>query len=745
MYAYIILLAMKMTNLFTFVLLIFLPFNTMSQDAWTRVSPLPQENTINDITKIPGTNRFLAVGDGSTIMTSDDAGETWDIMLHPAGMPNGYHCKGIHFISETTGFINGSWKTILKTTDAGLTWTLKYDASADTCWGSISDICFVDQTTGFASGDNGQLLVTTDIGETWLPVESGTNKSLNKIVFANNMIGFILSNGKYCLKTIDGGLSWKYEVLVPEMGMFDIFDCHFVNETTGFLYLNHWWQSESGFILKTEDSGYTWNPVFENSSVTYSKFVFYDEQVGIASCGIPNNAHKMLLTGDGGNSWTEMPSIPLPWHADKAMIYVDQTTAFSLGASGMIFKTMDGGINWLPKKIAIFSANVYKAQFLDVQNGYVLTNVGGDVGTIGIKKTIDGGKTWTLIYENNVGRKVDFCFLTAETGFMLVGGVDVMVRKTQDGGVTWTDLNFGYIFNFRDVHFFDENHGIIIGATTHYVIKTEDGGLSWQNVSPQGVYAELSTVKYRNVEEVYLGGIGGVGDRYTKILKSSNGGNTWQVIPFDCVSPAQAIAFPDENKIVIAAGTSIFRSEDNGDSWTKSYTSDLNNLLTKSLEFPSSQVGYAIGKGKFSNIEKTTDGGITWFPSETNVSTELNSACFFDENHGMAFGGRGVFLKTTTGGVVGVKMIIDPLASRAFSAAPNPFIDDINIQVNGPEIIFPLQVSLTDITGRELLNQQINGSVNQFSLSVNNLKPGVYFCRIIASDGRKETIKLIRQ
>ncbi|MBE0662086.1 MAG: hypothetical protein IH597_06425 [Bacteroidales bacterium] len=57
-----------------------------AQLPWTRISPAPQEHWINEIIRIPGTDRLMAACEGSTIMMSDDDGETWDLMMNPAGM-----------------------------------------------------------------------------------------------------------------------------------------------------------------------------------------------------------------------------------------------------------------------------------------------------------------------------------------------------------------------------------------------------------------------------------------------------------------------------------------------------------------------------------------------------------------------------------------------------------------------------------------------------------------------------------
>ena len=69
-------------------------------------------------------------------------------------------------------------------------------------------------------------------------------------------------------------------------------------------------------------------------------------------------------------------------------------------------------------------------------------------------------------------------------------------------------------------------------------------------------------------------------------------------------------------------------------------------------------VGWAVGQPHWDQsrrqyvgtIIKTTDGGGSWVPQETDASEAFNAACFLDENQGWVVGARGVILHTTDGG-----------------------------------------------------------------------------------------------
>lgn len=714
-----------------------------AQIPWTRVTPTPQENTINQVIRIPGTDRLIAACAGSTIMMSDDAGESWDLILNPAGMNNQYICKGIHFINETTGFINGGSETILKTTDGGQTWNLKYQGNTIYDWQCINDIVFLSDTHGFAVGDAGQLFETSDAGETWQAIESGVQTSLIQIVFADSLTGFIFSSSTLCLKTIDGGSTWIWEILSDQLPQGQVFDCYFTNATTGFVFIEGNAPEYIGYIFKTTDAGLNWTQVFSNYSAYTGKFAFFNEQQGMIACETWVYQTKVLLTNDGGLSWNEISQPWMPWGAANSTIYTDENTALSVGNKGMIFKTNDGGLSWQPKQNRIFSGEIYDAQFLNENIGYALTDASsGGIACIGIKKTTDGGNSWDYLFISEYGNDLDFYFLTVDQGFAVRRDFNTTnLMKTFDGGENWTEISTGFDFDYTDIRFFDENNGIICGE--YLVIRTSDGGLSWQEVTLGGVFGAGVQIEYRSASEVFIAG----SENYstTTVFQSTDGGNTWQTITIGDFGPAKDIALPDDNTILITAGGEIFKSDDNGLTWNQSTSSNPGFLYFNSLHFTSPTIGYAVGLGAFANIEKTTDGGDTWFPLETKITSGLNAACFFNDDEGIVFGENGVMIRTTTGGVTGTYDQAKPIAYSYFSAGPNPFEDKIIIRpLAGTNIIYPVQLLLTDASGRQILEKQINSGNNEIRLSAIDVKPGIYFCRISTRNGLSETLKVVK-
>lgn len=720
-------------------------FFSEAQSPWTRITPTPQENTINDITRIPGTDRLVAVCEGSTIMMSDDDGETWDIMLNPAGRNNQYNCKGIHFISETTGFINGGRETILKTTDSGQSWNLEYAGNSIYDWQCINDLEFCTETHGFAVGDHGQLLETNDAGESWQAIETTVQTDLNQVVFADSLNGFIFMYDTNCLKTTDGGNSWALEVLSDELPRGYIYDCYFINETTGFVFINENWPDYTGYIYRTSDVGITWDSVYLDETAYTGKFSFFDEQQGMIACPTAQYLTKVLLTDDGGITWNEIEQPWLPWWSTYAFTYLNQNNTISAGMNGMIYKSYDSGSSWQAKQSRLFSGEILEVQFLDENIGYALTDAGGGgVAGIGIKKTVDGGNNWNYIYINNWSYDLDFYFLTSDTGLAVTESFydTISLLRTTDGGENWTEISTGYKFTPTDIKFIDENNGLICGE--YIVIRTSDGGLTWQEVTPGSGEFTFNEIEYRTAMEVYISGSTGYG--ITKVHKSIDSGDTWETIFEGDFGPATHIALPVENTILITTTNSIYKSVDNGITWYQSTSTNPNQIEYRSLYFSSPMLGYAMGIGGFANVEKTTDGGDTWFLLDTKITSGLNAACFFSDDEGLVFGDKGVMIRTTTGGVTGTHDQTISETDSYFEASPNPFVDEITIRpVVENKTLFPVQVLITDTGGRLIMEKQIEAGGSDIRLSCAGIMSGVYFCRISTSDGLIETLKLVKK
>lgn len=731
---------MKVRKFFLIFLLIGSSITGFAQQAWTRIITTPQENNINGVTVIPGSERLIAVANKSTVMTSDDHGVNWNLNFNPAGLDNYFDCNSICFIDNNTGFIGGSNETILKSVDGGKSWSIKHRLPESENY-DINDICFINDTTGFATGDGGLLLRTNDRGENWEPLETGVTWVLNDFVMKDDETGYILDNHyyknawKHWLKTTDGGNTWVNEVITignPDE-MLDAL--YFLNDSTGLAFMvTEDWHS---YIYKTTDSGTTWNQVFSLLGPAEGYFDFYDELHGIAVCNTFMYYSSVLFTNDGGNTWTDTEqwlygSCPLI----RTTCYLSETELLVAGTLGAIFKSDDQGISWNEIDERKLGGNTYNVQFINDSTGFVHSDCyGGGVACTDIMKTTDGGVTWTRL--QNVPCSYSFLsyFPDENRGYV---AYDDSYNYTIDGGVTWLEEGiYTGCIDPRDIKFFDGNTGIIVD---HYkILKTGDTGHTWEDISSDlnGYFTE---VEFITESDILVGGTNEWSQ--TAVFRTPDGGNSWTITEIGDFGPVQDIFKVGMDTIFLSCWNKIVRSVDGGNSWdTTSVINCQGHFSPEALYFPNSLVGFAVGEGEYCNMMKTSDGGLTWNVLSAYTASPLHGLYFSDSENGMIFGGGGVGAKTTTGGVVGVSNIPLAITNTNFNINPNPFSHDIRLTFNKPPI-YPVQLSIADISGKEIKRMKVCDLETVIQLE--DIRSGFYIFVLTYVDGTRESRKVIK-
>src|SRR5262245_5317832 len=116
---------------------------------WVWQNPLPQGNTLQDISFVD-TNNGCAVGARGTILKTTDGGHNWEIL---AGATED-DLYGVSFIDSNTGTVVGNFGVILRTTDAGNHWAIQREGISDVLYG----VSFTDASNGTAVGSDGLIL-----------------------------------------------------------------------------------------------------------------------------------------------------------------------------------------------------------------------------------------------------------------------------------------------------------------------------------------------------------------------------------------------------------------------------------------------------------------------------------------------------------------------------------------------------------------------------------------------------------
>ncbi|NCF19373.1 MAG: glycosyl hydrolase [Haliea sp.] len=144
--------------------------------------------------------KLWVVGSFSTILSSDDGGNTWS----ETSLNEDLLFTTIRFLDENTAYLLGEFGTVVRTTDGGATWeNLEY--LPDEFY--PQDAHFDNDQVGWVVGLTGTVLVTTDGGNSWRRQDSGTAAPLYGITRNGGKLYVVGGNGTVLQSSVQEGHS----------------------------------------------------------------------------------------------------------------------------------------------------------------------------------------------------------------------------------------------------------------------------------------------------------------------------------------------------------------------------------------------------------------------------------------------------------------------------------------------------------------------------------------------------------
>jgi hypothetical protein len=116
-------------------------------------------------------------------------------------LQGGSNLSSVYFTGTNTGYIVGQGGTILYTNDAGVTW----NAQVSNTTYNLYSVNFFDGNNGYVSGPAGTILKTSNGGNTWYPQVSNTTYDLYSIFFTSANNGCAVGLTGTVRTTTDGG------------------------------------------------------------------------------------------------------------------------------------------------------------------------------------------------------------------------------------------------------------------------------------------------------------------------------------------------------------------------------------------------------------------------------------------------------------------------------------------------------------------------------------------------------------
>jgi len=301
----------------------------------------------------------------------------------------------------------------------------------------LTDVYFSSADTGWVTGEAGTILFTNDGGKTWKAQVGGDPKASDRPIiqlrFVDPTHGFAAQStgvGDHKLLMTANGQDWDQPGTVAQHRT----DFAFVTPTSGF-------QTSGTRILRTTDSGKSWQPVYtcaiktevqgltREVSCEFEKLVFASAGVGYAvSHQLGNGLGSVLAkTEDGGGTWNTWIILPGEDAKEAGLAFTDDNTGILRMLNGKLFRTADGGKTWTG---AIGQADGrFAVKFADAQVGWI-------IGYRTMTYTTDGGRKWTsrpIAFPAGVNA---FCIVGRDRGYAV--GDHGMVYRYRIVPVTYT-------------------------------------------------------------------------------------------------------------------------------------------------------------------------------------------------------------------------------------------------------------------------------------------------------------------
>lgn len=309
-----------------------------------------------------------------------------------------------------------------------------------------------------------------------------------------------------------------------------------------------WAVGAAGTILATTDAGALWQPqvacAVEPPCSTSERV-----RAGLTGVSFPDATHGwavgdggvILVTGDGGRSWTEegcadgmtsqaqaecmgprAPATDL-----SGVSFPDAFHGWAVGRAGTILATDDGGTTWRRQNACPIrwrcafdpSADLTAVSFVDSTHGWVT----GREGTI--LTTDDGGRTWDGIgpvagrpspYPDLLGvtltiaaarGRASTAHVVGRRGTVVAQGLKGSSWYTYDSPSDFHQQLSGTATDLDGVAFADHAHGVAVGDTGT-LLTTSDEGRTWVAAPPRTPH-RLSAVALPDANDGYAVGDGG--------------------------------------------------------------------------------------------------------------------------------------------------------------------------------------------------------------------------------------------